>query len=72
MATNDEIIPIEDALKEIRDGVYLKSDSWSTRLNGYFLDWDKKDRTKLAIGNCDWDCLRDLEDADKRVKLNGR
>lgn len=29
MATNDETIPIEDALKEIRDGVYLKSDSWS-------------------------------------------
>ena len=29
MKPNDEIIPIEDALKEIRDGVYLKSDSWS-------------------------------------------
>ena len=29
MATNDETIPIEDALKEIRDGLYLKSDSWS-------------------------------------------
>jgi transposase len=29
MATNDETIPIKDALKEIRDGVYLKSDSWS-------------------------------------------
>lgn len=37
------------------------SDEYSTRLNGYFLEDGKVDKSKMAVGKCDWDCLMDFE-----------
>jgi hypothetical protein len=36
---------------------------WGTRLSGFFLDGDKRDKTRQLPDHDDLDCLEDLEDA---------